>query len=157
MKIKIIAVGKTMPNWVEEAYEDYVKRFSASEIKIDLIAVKAEKDSKNMPVSLLMEKEGERIVEHIKPGEHIIALDERGREWNTVELSQIVQKWREESKTVCLLIGGANGLSPDCKKRAHGLLALSKLTLPHPLVRVVLIEQLYRAWTLLNNHPYHRT
>jgi 23S rRNA (pseudouridine1915-N3)-methyltransferase len=86
----------------------------------------------------------------------VIALDERGKAWDTIQLSTTLQTWREASQTVCLLIGGANGLHPDSKQRSTQLWSLSPLTLPHPLVRVVLIEQLYRAWTLLINHPYHR-
>jgi 23S rRNA (pseudouridine1915-N3)-methyltransferase len=156
MKIKIIAVGKSMPHWVNEAYDDYSKRFNSKELQIELITIKAEKDSKNMPVEILKQKEGVRILDIIQSNEIIIALDEHGKSWNTMDLSTELQSWREESKTICLLIGGPNGLSDDCKKRARKTWSLSALTLPHPLVRVLLIEQLYRAWTLLIDHPYHR-
>ncbi len=145
-----------MPSWVEEAYSDYSKRFKPNELQVELITVKAEKDSKNTPVEILMQKEGERILEQIRPAEIIIALDEHGAQWDTLKLSEELQAWRENSKTICLLIGGPNGLSVECKKRANQTRSLSKLTLPHPLVRVLLIEQIYRAWTILTNHPYHR-
>jgi 23S rRNA (pseudouridine1915-N3)-methyltransferase len=156
MKIKIIAVGKTMPAWVNEAYTDYAKRLTHSELKIELFTVKAEKESKNVAIELLMKKEYLRIEEHIQKGDIVIALDEHGKAWNTRQLSAELQAWREASQTLCLVIGGANGLAPELKKRSSQCWSLSPLTLPHPLVRVVLIEQLYRAWTVLINHPYHR-
>lgn len=155
MKIKLIAVGERVPKWVTLGYAEYAQRLS-NEISLELIEVKAQKRSKNSDLNSLRSKEGEKILALLGKHDHVVALDEQGQLWDTLCFSIQLQHWREANKTVCLLIGGADGLAPACKQRAAQLWALSALTLPHALVRIIAAEQVYRAWTILAHHPYHR-
>ena len=156
MRIKIIAVGKKMPAWITQGYEEYAKRFTPT-FKLSLHEVNIEKRHKSSAIEQLIEKEGEEILALIAPDDQVVALDERGREWSSVALSQKLQGWHDLNQTVVFLIGGPDGLAAACKKRANLEWSLSQLTLPHPLVRIVLIEQLYRAISILEGHPYHRS
>ncbi|MFW5446537.1 MAG: 23S rRNA (pseudouridine(1915)-N(3))-methyltransferase RlmH, partial [Methylophagaceae bacterium] len=103
-----------------------------------------------------MREEGERILAAIPNDHHVVALDVKGKTWSTEQLSQQLQNWQQDGRDVSLIVGGPDGLSEDCLKRANQTWSLSALTFPHPLVRIVMAEQLYRAWTVLQNHPYHR-
>lgn len=103
-----------------------------------------------------MQLEGEKILAAIKPKSLVIALDDQGKQWSTPELACNLQRWRESGQDVSLLIGGADGLAEECLQKAQNIWSLSKLTFPHQLVRVIVAEQIYRAWTIINNHPYHR-
>ena len=154
MRLTIVAVGLKMPDWAQTAYDDYAKRFPP-EIKVELKAVKTEpRASKTLNTLLLAEKL--RIEAAIPRGTHIVALDERGTNVTTVALAERLKAWQLLGDDVAIVIGGPDGLEPDFKKAAHERLRLSDLTLPHALVRVVLVEQLYRAWSITINHPYHR-
>mgnify|MGYP003639852471 CR=1 FL=1 len=155
MKLKIIAIGTRMPNWVNEAWSEYAVRMPA-EMSVELIEIPAPKRGKNPDSVRLIAKEGEQMLAAIDRQDIVIALDEHGKMWDTVKLSQQMDHWRNEGCNVCFLIGGADGLAPACKARANIVWSLSALTLPHPFVRPIVAEQLYRAWTLLTNHPYHR-
>lgn len=155
MQIQLVAVGKKMPSWVEAGYYEYAKRFP-KEMSLDLVEIAAGKRNKNSNIERLTHKEGEQMLAAIPKSHHVVALDVKGQSWSTAQLSQQLAQWRQLGQDVSLLIGGPEGLSPDCLSRANQSWSLSKLTLPHPLVRVVVAETLYRAWSLLNNHPYHR-
>ena len=154
MRLSIVAVGLKVPDWAQTAYDDYAKRFPP-EIKLELKAVKTEpRASKTLDTLLLAEKS--RIDAAIARGTHIVALDERGTSVTTVALAERLKSWQLSGDDVAIVIGGPDGLDAGFKKAAHERLRLSDLTLPHAMVRVLLIEQLYRAWSITINHPYHR-
>ena len=154
MKLVIVAVGQRVPDWAQTAWDDYAKRFP-HELKVELKAVKTEpRGSKT--VETLYAAERARIEAVIPKGCRIVALDERGTTLTTVALAAKLQNWQLESDDVALVIGGPDGLDPAFRQAAHERIRLSDLTLPHAMVRVLLIEQLYRAWSINANHPYHR-
>ena len=154
MRLTIVAVGLKVPDWAQTAYDDYAKRFPP-EIKVELKAVKTEpRASKTLDTLLLAEKS--RIEAAIPRGTHIVALDERGANVTTVALAERLKAWQLSGDDVAIVIGGPDGLEAGFKKAAHERLRLSDLTLPHAFARVLLIEQLYRAWSITINHPYHR-
>lgn len=154
MKLQIVAVGQRVPDWAQVAWDDYAKRFP-SELRIELKAVKTEpRGSKTL--DSLYAAERERIEAAIPRGNRIVALDERGTALTTVALAAKLRDWQLQSDDVSLVIGGPDGLDPEFRKTAHERIRLSDLTLPHAFVRVLLIEQLYRAWSINANHPYHR-
>ena len=154
MKLLIVAVGQRVPDWAQTAWDDYAKRFPP-ELKVELKAVKTEpRGSKTL--ESLYAAERERIEAAIPRGCRIVALDERGTSLSTVALAAKLQHWQLEADDVSLVIGGPDGLDPAFRKQAHERIRLSDLTLPHAMVRVLLIEQLYRAWSVNANHPYHR-
>ena len=154
MRLLIVAVGQRVPDWAQTAYDDYAKRFPP-ELKVELKAVKTEtRGSKT--VEALMAAERERIEAAIPRGTRVVALDERGTALTTKALAARLQGWQLEGNDVALVIGGPDGLEPGFRQAAHERIRLSDLTLPHAMVRVLLIEQLYRAWSVNAGHPYHR-
>ena len=154
MKLLIVAVGQRVPDWAQTAWDDYAKRFPP-ELKVELKAVKTEpRGSKTLET--LYAAERERIEAAIPRGCRIVALDERGSNLSTVALAAKLRHWQLEAQDVALVIGGPDGLDPEFRQQAHERIRLSDLTLPHAMVRVLLIEQLYRAWSINANHPYHR-
>lgn len=154
MRLVIVAVGQRVPDWAQTAWDDYAKRFPY-ELKVELKAVKTEpRGSKT--VGALVAAERGRIEAALPKGCRIVALDERGTPLTTLALAAKLQNWQLESDDVALVIGGPDGLDPAFKQAAHERIRLSDLTLPHAMVRVLLIEQLYRAWSINANHPYHR-
>lgn len=154
MKLLVVAVGQRVPDWAQVAWDDYAKRFPP-ESKLELKAVKTEpRGSKTVPALLAAERE--RIASAIPKGARIVALDERGTSLTTVALAQRLAQWQLEHDVVALVIGGPDGLDPAFRQGAHERIRLSDLTLPHAMVRVLLAEQLYRAWSIHTNHPYHR-
>jgi 23S rRNA (pseudouridine1915-N3)-methyltransferase len=154
MRLTIVAVGLKVPDWVQTAYDDYAKRFPP-EIKLELKAVKTEpRASKTLDTLLLAEKS--RIDTAIARGTHVVALDERGTSVTTMALADRLKAWQLSGDDVAIVIGGPDGLDSGFKKAAHERIRLSDLTLPHSMVRVLLVEQLYRAWSITINHPYHR-
>ena len=154
MRLLIVAVGQRVPDWAQSAWDDYAKRFP-SELRVELKAVKTEpRGSKSLPA--LYAAERERIEAAIPRGCRVVALDERGTALSTVALAAKLKHWQLEADDVALVIGGPDGLEPEFRQRAHERIRLSDLTLPHAMVRVLLIEQLYRAWSINANHPYHR-
>jgi 23S rRNA (pseudouridine1915-N3)-methyltransferase len=154
MRLWVVAVGQRVPDWAQTAWDDYAKRFPP-EIKVELKAVKTEpRGSKT--IDTLYAAERERIQSAIPRGCRIVALDERGTSLTTLALAQKLKHWQLDADDVALIIGGPDGLDPEFKKNAHERIRLSDLTLPHAMVRVLLIEQLYRAWSINANHPYHR-
>lgn len=154
MRLQIVAVGQKLPDWAQTACDDYLKRFPP-DCRVELKPVRAEVRS-GKPVAALLAAEGQRIEAAIGKGCRVIALDERGSGLSTLALAQRLESWQREGGDVAFLIGGADGLHPSLKQSAHERIRLSELTLPHALVRVLLLEQLYRAWSINANHPYHR-
>lgn len=155
MIINLIAVGSRCSQWAETGFQDYQKRLPA-ECKLNLITIPLSKRGKNSEISKHIAEEEKKILAAIPKRSRIIALDVQGQMWNTQQLAQSLQRWQLERQDVSLLIGGPDGLGDACKKIAERIWSLSSLTLPHALVRIVVAEQLYRAWSLLSNHPYHR-
>lgn len=155
MRINLVAVGTKLPNWVQAGYEEYAKRLTG-DCRLQLIEIEAGKRGKNADIARILQNEGERMLAAIPIHSCIIALDVQGQLWNTPQLSQQLQKWQFMGRDISLLIGGPEGLAPACSAKAELKWSLSPLTFPHPLVRVVVAEQLYRAWSLLRGHPYHR-
>jgi 23S rRNA (pseudouridine1915-N3)-methyltransferase len=154
VKLLVVAVGQRVPDWAQVAWDDYAKRFP-HELKVELKAVKTEpRGSKTLET--LYAAERARIEAAIPRGSHIVALDERGTPLSTLALADRLKSWQLESSDVALVIGGPDGLDPALRQSAHERIRLSDLTLPHAFARVLLIEQLYRAWSINANHPYHR-
>ena len=155
MRIDLIAVGKRMPDWIESGIKEYKKRLP-KHINFNIIEITPAIRSKSNSAENYKQKEEEKILGAIPAGSTIIALDEHGRLIGSQSLADQLQNWIDEQQHISLIIGGADGLSKTIKKKAHHTWSLSKMTLPHGLVRVMLVEQLYRAWTITQNHPYHR-
>jgi 23S rRNA (pseudouridine1915-N3)-methyltransferase len=154
MRLTIVAVGQKVPDWAQTAYDDYAKRFPP-ELKVELRAVKTEpRGSKTLET--LLSAERTRIEGAIARGCRIVALDERGTAVTTMGLAENLKGWQLSGDDVAIVIGGPDGLDAGFKQSAHQRIRLSDLTLPHAMVRVLLIEQLYRAWSITINHPYHR-
>ena len=154
MRLSIVAVGQKVPGWAQEAWDDYAKRFPP-ELKVELKAVKTEPRASKTRETLLA-AERQRIEAAIARGTHVVALDERGTALTTKALAERLTTWQGEGQDVALVIGGPDGLDPEFRRLAHERIRLSDLTLPHAMVRVLLIEQLYRAWSIQTGHPYHR-
>lgn len=155
MNITVLAVGTKMPHWVDYAVADYSKRFGR-EIQFQLREIKPEKRGAGINAAQAMAAEEERIVAAIPSHSYLIVLDERGKALTSMELADWLKRWQQQGDNLCFVIGGADGLTDRLKQRANLLLRLSSLTLPHGMVRVLLTEQLYRAQSILHNHPYHR-
>jgi 23S rRNA (pseudouridine1915-N3)-methyltransferase len=155
MRLRVIAVGTRMPAWVDTAVEDYARRL-LKVLPVELKELPAARRSATTPAAQAMAEEGVRILAALSPRDCLVALDERGREYSTQELARWLEERRRSGQDLACVIGGADGLAPEVLARAQQRWSLSRLTLPHGLVRVVLIEQLYRASTLLAGHPYHR-
>lgn len=155
MVIHLITVGSKFTQWAKTGFEDYQKRLPA-ECRLNLISIPLSKRSKNSVISKHIIEEEKKILVAIPKRSRIIALDVQGQTLNTQQLSKTLQQWQLERKDISLLIGGPDGLGETCIKKAEFIWSLSPLTLPHALVRIVVAEQIYRAWSLLNNHPYHR-
>ena len=154
MKLRIISVGHRMPDWVELGCAEYLKRMPR-EMPVEIIEIKPDKRASGKNAVQVQEAESKRIIE-AAGRDYLIALDEHGQEVTTLQLSERMKNWLGGGRDVSLVIGGADGLHTDVKTRAGWLWSLSKLTLPHGMVRVLLAEQLYRAHSVINNHPYHR-
>ncbi len=154
MKLLLIAVGQRPPAWAQQAYDEFAKRFPP-EMRLELKAVKAEARGSRSPAQVLA-AEAARIEAACPKGVRRIVLDERGERLSTAQLARRLQAWAHDARDVALLVGGPDGLDPAVKASADESIRLSDLTLPHALVRVLLAEALYRAWTVTVNHPYHR-
>ena len=155
MKFYILAVGNKLPMWVNTAFAEYAKRLS-QEITLQLIEVKPEKRTGIKNKERILDAEYQRIKAAIPSGCRLVVLDECGKQWSTVFLADVIENWMQEGGDTVFVIGGADGLHEALKSSAHTTFSLSSLTFPHGLVRVILAEQLYRAISLIKNHPYHR-
>jgi 23S rRNA (pseudouridine1915-N3)-methyltransferase len=154
MKLTLLCVGDKLPAWADTAVAEYLKRMPR-EARTELVAVKPEKRA-GQSADSIKASEAARLLEKLPAGNRLVALDEHGREMSTRELADLLERWMADGRDVALAIGGADGLAPSLLEKAELKLSLSRLTLPHALARVLLAEQLYRAVSLLNNHPYHR-
>ncbi len=154
MKLYVVAVGQRVPDWAQTAWDDYAKRFPP-ELKVELKAVKTEPRG-SRTIATLLAAERQRIETAVPRGCRVVALDERGTALGTAALATKLKDWQLASDDVALVIGGPDGLDPGLRQAAHERIRLSDLTLPHAMVRVLLVEQLYRAWSINANHPYHR-
>ena len=155
MKLSLIAIGKKMPGWVVTAYNEYADRLP-KDFSLQLIEVSAHKRTKNADTNKIMQIESESLLNAVPANNITIALDRQGQALSTKALADQLSNYYEQSQNISLLIGGPEGISATVLQKCDALWSLSKLTLPHPLVRVMLAEQLFRAWSILNNHPYHR-
>ncbi|MCB1827700.1 MAG: 23S rRNA (pseudouridine(1915)-N(3))-methyltransferase RlmH [Coxiellaceae bacterium] len=155
MKIYIIAIGQRMPAWVDSAFEDYQKRLP-SDYELILKTIAAEKRHKTSNTDVLIEKESVALLSQCPPNTYKIALDRQGKFVDTQQIATALQGWHDDSQDIALLIGGPEGISNAILKKCDLIWSLSKLTLPHPLVRVLVAEQMFRAFSILSHHPYHR-
>lgn len=155
MRIQLIAVGSKMPGWVEQGYQEYARRFP-SDMPLSLTEIPAGKRGKNADINRILHKEGQQTLAVIPKGNRIVTLEVTGQPWDTPKLAQNMQNWQMDGRDISLLIGGPEGLAPQCIALSEQKWSLSALTLPHPLVRIVVAESLYRAWSVTTNHPYHR-
>lgn len=153
--IRLLAIGQKMPAWVNTGVEEYTKRFRLF-CPFELIELPAEKRTKNADTAKIITVESEKLLQATRPTHRVIALDVKGKAWSTEELSHQLKKWEEDGRPLDFLIGGPDGLSKSLLQKVEVSWSLSPLTLPHPLARILVVEQLYRALSLLNNHPYHR-
>ncbi|PCI60947.1 MAG: 23S rRNA (pseudouridine(1915)-N(3))-methyltransferase RlmH [Methylophilaceae bacterium] len=154
MKLKVISVGHKMPDWVTAACAEYTKRMPRG-LTVEIIEIKPDKRTEGKKSTAVQEAEAKRILKAANK-DYLIACDEKGVEKTTVQLAEIMKSWQEMGRDVSIVVGGADGLAPSLIKRADWCWSLSKLTLPHAFVRVLLTEQLYRMHCINQNHPYHR-
>lgn len=155
MKIYLIAVGTKMPGWVGDGVDEYRKRLPR-ECLLELVEIPMAKRGKNADIPRLMRQEGERIAQAIPKGCRVVTLEVEGKGWTTPQLAGRLEQWLGDGRDVALLVGGPDGLDAETRRLADERWSLSNLTLPHPLVRIVVAEQIYRAWSLIQGHPYHR-
>ena len=155
MKIHLIAIGTKMPSWVTQGYQEYANRLPR-ECQLVLKEIPAEKRTKNSDLAKIKVKEAGKLMDAIPANCSIVALDVKGRSWSTEKLAENLENWMMSGRDIALLVGGPEGLTNEIRQKVDQLWSLSALTYPHPLVRVVLSEQLYRAWSITANHPYHR-
>lgn len=155
MKFKLLAVGTRMPAWVDQGVSEYRKRLPR-DFSLEITEIAAGARGKNADIARAVASEGERMRERLKGNEHVVALEVGGNSWSTEQLAGQAADWRLAGRDVALLVGGPDGIEPGLSASADQHWSLSPLTLPHPLVRLLLAEQIYRAWTLLVGHPYHR-
>ena len=155
MKIYLIAVGKKMPEWINAGYSEFSKRMPP-ELQINLIEITPSTRNKSTSLEKNIKEEGERIQSAIPDNSKLIVLDEKGKDFSSIALSKEMESWLPMGQDISIVIGGADGIDPVIKQQADEQWSLSSLTLPHALVRVVVAEQLYRAWSIMKGHPYHR-
>lgn len=154
MRLRIIAVGQHISPWADSAVRDYLSRFP-KDFTVELVEVRTEARNGRTPAQL-MAAEAQNILKNVEAGDHVVVLDERGADLTTMALAKSCARWRAEALDVVFIIGGPDGLAPEVKARADDTIKLSSLTLAHAFARVLLAEQLYRAWSILAGHPYHR-
>jgi 23S rRNA (pseudouridine1915-N3)-methyltransferase len=155
VKINIIAIGNKMPAWVEEASLDFIKRMPA-EIKINSLLLPLIKRGKNPDIPRVVRDESRKILSAIPKGSALVVLDVLGQSVTTMKLSSLLESWLQHGQDISIVIGGPDGVSDELLSASSLKISLSALTFPHTLARVILLEQIYRAWSILNNHPYHR-
>lgn len=155
MRITVVSVAGKLPAWVESGVADYSRRLPR-ELRLEWCDLPLARRGRDTPAEQLRQREGEQILRRLPADDRVIALDVVGQPWSTADLGDRLRGWMMDGRNVSLVIGGPDGLSPECLAAAEQRWSLGPLTLPHPLVRVVLAEQLYRAWTITVNHPYHR-
>ena len=155
MNIELLAAGTKPPGWIATGIDEYQKRFPR-DWQFNVREIPVAKRQKGEPVAKAMQAEGQRMLQAVVPGSTLVAMDKGGKNWSTEELAKNVQEWQLETGKVQIMIGGPDGLAPECLSAAHRRWSLSNLTFPHFLVRLLLAEQFYRAWSVINRHPYHK-
>lgn len=155
MKLRLLTITHKSPPWLREGYHDYAKRLPVS-YALELLEIPAEKRTLHTDVSRIIEREGEKLLAATKPHHRIIVLDVQGELWTTEQLASKLAQWHQDGRPVDLLVGGPDGLSTQCLQKAEQKWSLSPLTFPHFLVRLIIAEQIYRAFSILQQHPYHR-
>jgi 23S rRNA (pseudouridine1915-N3)-methyltransferase len=155
LRLSLISASNRQPDWVDHGADDYAKRLRGR-CTLEIKTVPLARRTATAPVERAIQDEGERMLALVPQGAHVVALLETGKPWSTKQLARKLEDWMQLGAPVSLLVGGPDGLSPGCVTRANERWSLSSLTLPHGLVRVVVAEALYRAWSVLENHPYHR-
>jgi 23S rRNA (pseudouridine1915-N3)-methyltransferase len=155
LRIHLIAVGTRIPAWIAQGFSEYATRLPR-ECRLHLVEIPTGKRAKTIAPGRAQREEGEKMLAAIPAGVGVVALDERGVLWDTQQLAEQLTHWLTGGRDMALLVGGPEGLAPACRQRAEAIWSLSKLTFPHALVRVIVAEQMYRAWSILAHHPYHR-
>ncbi|NKB47572.1 MAG: 23S rRNA (pseudouridine(1915)-N(3))-methyltransferase RlmH [Legionellales bacterium] len=155
MRIQLIAVGQKMPAWVQTGWQDYCQRLPKS-FQLQLIEIPLAKRHSRSPIQPLIQQEGTAITQAIPSSAYVMALDQRGQSLTSEQLARKIETMQLTHSQLALLVGGPDGLAPDCLTQADFIWSLSPLTLPHPLVRLVVAETIYRSWSILQRHPYHR-
>ena len=155
MRVKVIAVGTRLPGWQQQGFQEYARRLPR-ECAMELVEIPAATRAKSKPTKQAIQKESDRLLAALAKNDYVIALDQPGAQYATEELAGLLDTWLAQGRDLAMLIGGADGLSHACRARADLRWSLSDLTLPHGLVRVLVAEQVYRAWSILRGHPYHR-
>jgi 23S rRNA (pseudouridine1915-N3)-methyltransferase len=155
MKFRLITITHKSPAWIQEGYAEYAKRLPPT-CALELVEIAAEKRTANADLHRIMQREGEKMLGAIKPGHEVVALDVKGKSWSTAQLAQQLADWQQRGRHIDLLVGGPEGLAPACLQKAEVTWSLSPLTFPHILVKLIVAEQIYRAWSILQGHPYHR-
>lgn len=155
MRLRLICVGQKMPGWVTDGFREYARRMPR-EMPLELVEVAMAHRGKSPDVGRLMQQEADAVLSAAGDRDRVVALEVGGRAWSTEDLAGQLENWQLDGRDVSFLVGGPDGLHASCRERADQQWSLSPLTLPHPLVRIVLAEQLYRAWSITRNHPYHR-
>lgn len=155
MRIRLITVGNKMPRWIEEGWQEYHKRLP-KELAVELVEIPLTTRGKNADIKRFIQQEGAAMLNKVQSGDKIVTLEVEGSAWSTEKLASHLAQWQLAGQDINLMVGGPEGLAPEVCERSHTKWSLSALTLPHPLVRVMIIEQLYRASTILAGHPYHK-
>lgn len=155
MQLKVAAIGQHMPAWVTMAWQEYARRFHGA-VRLELAELRMERRGQNADIKRIRSREGAALMATVPKGARSVALDVGGQAWSTQTLASKLENWLAGGRDVCFMVGGPDGLSPECLSSTENVWSLGPLTFPHPLVRVILAEQLYRAWTIVNKHPYHR-
>ncbi len=155
MKLRLLTITHKAPGWIQEGYIEYTKRLPPA-YALELVEIPAEKRTANADITRLTEREGDKMLAHVKADHLVIALDIKGKPWTTEQLAEQMASWHQNGQNIDLLVGGPEGLAPACLARANVKWSLSPLTFPHIIVKLIIAEQIYRAYTILQNHPYHR-
>lgn len=156
MKIKLMCLGEKMPKWVNEGYQEYAKRLSGSSVQLELVELPIAKRGKSGSIDTWLTQEAKSVEARLSPQDHLVILDVQSSLVSTENLAQRLESWQLNSPNVVILIGGPDGIADTLKQRANEKISLSKMTFPHPIVRIIFAEQLYRAWTITQGHPYHK-
>ena len=156
MKIKLIVVGEKMPKWVKEACGEYSKRLLSSDLKIQIIEIPTAKRSKAISKAKLLNQEYKMILDKVDQSDYMIILDPKGDNVSTEEMAKKIDRWKSSNPKLSIIIGGPDGIDDELKRMANEKIALSKMTFPHPIARLIILEQIYRCSSILSGHPYHK-
>ncbi|MDA0910679.1 MAG: 23S rRNA (pseudouridine(1915)-N(3))-methyltransferase RlmH [Proteobacteria bacterium] len=156
MKIKLLALGEKMPAWVQEGVNEYQKRLTGSSIQLQVIELPIAKRTKTGSIDGWLAQEAKTVLSKLNEQDHLVILDVKSKLISTEELAQKMENWQQNTPNVAILIGGPDGIDDSIKHLAREKISLSKMTFPHPIVRIIFAEQIYRAWTILQGHPYHK-